>query len=78
MDIGSASVPLSEIPGLKPPAGVTPNFDNPYSILDPLTAGNALCLTLATISIVIRFYTKLFILKVHGWEDCMWTAMYSE
>lgn len=69
MSAGSAAVPLTEVPALAPPAGVTPNFNNPYSILNSLIAGDTLCLTLATISITIRLYTKFFLLKTHGLDD---------
>ena len=75
MSAGSATVPLTEVPGLTPPAGVTPNFNDPYSILNSLLAGVILCLTLATISIAIRLYTKLFLLKTHGLDDCKYTIV---
>ena len=41
-----------------------------YSINHSLMAGNVLCLTLATLTTTIRLYTKFFIVKSHGWEDC--------
>ena len=43
---------------------------HPYSIINTLEAGSALCLTLATLTTAIRLYTKFFIIKSHGWEDC--------
>ena len=45
---------------------------HPYSIKNALNAGVVLCLTLSTLTTAIRLYTKFFIVKSHGWEDCEW------
>ena len=47
---------------------------HPYSIYNALAAGTVLCLTLATLTTAIRLYTKFFIIKSHGWEDCKWRS----
>ena len=55
-------------------AGEIDQSVHPYTIINSLTAGVALCLTLATLTTAIRLYTKFFIIKSHGWEDCEWRA----
>ena len=57
--------------GLPPPPGVVPNFVNPDSIADTIRAVAVFLAVLTTLSTAIRFYTKFFIVKAHGWEDCM-------
>lgn len=76
MSAGSASAAHGEIGGLAPPADVPPNFNNPYSIANSLIAAVALCLILTTLSLAIRLYTKLYIIKIHGWDDCRWNAVH--
>jgi len=61
---------LASVPGLAPPPGVVPNFVNPYSLESIQIVSAVLCLALALLSTLLRMYTKLFIIKTHGWEDC--------
>ena len=61
---------LLEGPGLKPPPGVNPNFNGPVPQYNSNIAVNSLCLILATICVAIRAYTRFFIMRMHGWEDC--------
>lgn len=55
---------------VEPPSGITPNFDKPN------TRGIAfivVCLLLFTISTIfcgMRVYTKAFITRAVGWDDC--------
>ena len=70
MSTGSATVAPPEIGALAPPSGVTPNFIDPYSIQNSLIAWSVVCLTLTSLTTAIRLYTKLYIVKAHGWEDC--------
>ena len=58
---------LSSIPA---PPGFTSNFVDPPSLIswDVLTQG--LCLTLATLLVAMRLYTKFKVLKNPGWDDC--------
>lgn len=60
---------LLEGPGLKPPPGVLPNFIDPPSQSAANLACNITCLTVATICVAIRMYTRLVITRSHGWED---------
>ena len=68
--MSTGSVSNAEIGALPPPSGVTPNFINPHSIQTSLLASMVLCLTLTTLTTAIRLYTKLTIIKTHGWADC--------
>lgn len=61
-------------PGLEPPPGVIPNFTNP-----PDTQRTAfivtlvLCLSVTSVFVPLRLYTKLFIVKKPQWEDCKYS-----
>ena len=57
-------------PGLAPPHGVIPNFIHPSGQQGVIIAANAICVAIATISLLIRMYTKVFLVKRYGWEDC--------
>ena len=61
---------LLEGPAMSPPAGVVPDFDNPANFDDYATVCNSLCIAFATLAVVLRMYTKVFILRVLAWEDC--------
>lgn len=53
------------------PPSASPNLTHhPYSIATGLNAVGILCTVLTTCTTAIRFYTKLYIIKAHGWEDC--------
>jgi hypothetical protein len=56
-------------PALAPPEGVIPNLINQYT-RQPILIGTATaCLTLTTLCIAIRIYTKIRILKSLNIED---------
>lgn len=57
-------------PGLPPPLGVTPNFVNPESVTGQAHVVFVMCLVFSTLFVFLRMYTKLILLKSHGWEDC--------
>ena len=61
---------LLEGPAVSPPAGVVPNFDNPANLDVYVTLCNTLCFVFATLAVVLRMYTKVYILRVLAWEDC--------
>jgi hypothetical protein len=65
-----ASVAPNTTPALEPPPGVTPNFIGQYTRQISYIGTSAACLSLATIGIVIRIFTKVFILKQVYLEDC--------
>ena len=55
---------------LPPPPGVKPNFVDPENFHPAMIATIVFCLALTTLLTVARVYTKLFISKTHGWDDC--------
>lgn len=57
-------------PAMSPPAGVIPNFHDPpnFDVLVTLTI--ALCVTFGTLAVLLRMYTKVYILRALAWEDC--------
>ena len=58
------------IPALFPPLGVTPNFKNPESRGSEVIITSVICLTLMTLFVCMRFYTKIHIKRVVTWDDC--------
>lgn len=59
-----------DTPALQPPPGITSNFDNPYNIKPEINAALGVCLGVSTVLVWLRLYTRFFIIKCHGWEDC--------
>jgi hypothetical protein len=57
-------------PAATPPAGVVPNFDDPPTLDAIIIPILTLCLTLATLAVLARAYTKLFIIRSIAYEDC--------
>lgn len=56
--------------GLSPPAGVTPNFVDPYSYQGAIIATLVVCLVSTTPAIMARVYTKALAMRSSGWDDC--------
>lgn len=50
---------LQNVPALAPPAGVTPNFVNPYTLSPAFVATAIISLLFATAALVIRLATSL-------------------
>lgn len=61
---------LLEGPAMSPPAGVIPNFHNPPNLDVFVTLTIALCVVFGTLAVLLRMYTKVFILRALAWEDC--------
>lgn len=57
-------------PALSPPPGVTPQLDNPPSYRAATTVIPTLCLTIATLSVAMRVYTRVRIINVVNIADC--------
>ena len=60
---------LNEPAGV-PPAGVTSNFIDPPNLDAQLYVTAALTLSFAACAVIIRIYTKHFLLRKMGYEDC--------
>lgn len=61
---------LSHIPALAPPPGETSNFVNPECQRVPLVVLNSVFVGLMIIFVSVRLYTKGFVTRSLGWEDC--------
>ena len=66
----SASDSSTTVGAVPPPPGVKPNFKNPAYISGGIVPLSAVFVTLSTLFLAIRLYTKLRIIKVFGSEDC--------
>lgn len=60
---------LLEGPAMSPPAGVISNFHDPPNLGALVTMTVTLCMGSGTLALVLRLYTKAFILRVLKWED---------
>ncbi len=57
-------------PVLAPPPGVKSNFVDPYSRGPMLVQLNAILLTLVMLFFMMRMWTRVFITRSLGWDDC--------
>lgn len=61
---------LLDRPAMPAPDGIIPNFVNPPNLNKEITFTLALCMSVATLLVSIRMYTKMFIIRSVGHEDC--------
>ena len=61
-------------PALPPPAGVVPDFRDPFSLRPYNNVSTSLSLVITGFFIVLRLYTKIRIVKQLRWEDCVPTS----
>lgn len=59
-----------QVPSAKPPNGITPNFVDPPSIGHRQTATNIVVLIVMIVVVLLRLYTRIFIVKSVGYDDC--------
>lgn len=57
-------------PAAPPPAGVTSDFTDPANLHLIGTVVLIICLTLSTLAVLMRMYTKLFVIRSIAPEDC--------
>ena len=57
-------------PAIRPPAGVIPNFHDPPNLDVFVTLTIILCVIFGTLAVLLRMYTKVYILRALAWEDC--------
>ena len=57
-------------PAEKPPAGTLPDFDDPSNMNHVQTVTLTLCISIATIALFLRMYTKVFLICKIAYEDC--------
>ena len=58
------------IPAFPPPPGVVSNFDNPKTLSSSIIGVNVTFLSLMLIVVFIRIYSRGFIARSLGWDDC--------
>ena len=61
----------AEVGLMPPPPGVTPNFHHTTPVQVAFIAVFAVTFTLATIALVMRVYTRAFVVKALGFDDRM-------
>ena len=66
---------MLEGPALSPPAGVIPNFHDPPNLDAFVGLAISLCIGFGTLAVVLRMYTKVFILRVLAREDCGFSSL---
>ena len=57
---------------LQPPKGVTPNFDDPFTLRPYSNVAFSLGMVFTGVFMVARVYTKARIVRKLRWEDCMY------
>ena len=57
-------------PGMKPPGGVEPNFIDPPTQQRLIIAVAVLAISLSTIFVSLRVYTRRFVNRRLWWDDC--------
>ena len=58
-------------PAYTPPPGVQPNFDNPANLDTIIIIIKTIALTLTTLAILIRIYTRHHLSHSMGYDDCI-------
>lgn len=61
---------LLQGPAGAPPPGVVPNFDNPPNLHRVGDAVLITCFVVATLALLLRVYTKLFLIRQFKISDC--------
>lgn len=70
-----AAVNMNEVPAMLPPSGRVSNFDNPET-MHPIVLGVAVAtMTLMTLAVAIRVFTKGFIMKDMRIEECQFSNL---
>ena len=62
---------LLDGPAMVPPPGAVPNLIDPPSLRRVVITMLTLFMTLSTLFILMRMYTKIFLLRKTAFEDCM-------
>ena len=57
-------------PAGPPPPGIRPNFDDPANLNDLVILTLTMCLVFASLTVLMRIYTKLVIIRSWDYEDC--------
>lgn len=60
----------SQMPALKPPPGVMPNFVDPYTKGPLLLVLSAVAIGIMYFFVLARFYCKFYVQRIATWDDC--------
>lgn len=61
------------MPAMAAPPGVVSDFNSPDSLLTYSFATVAICVFSITVALVLRLFTKIWVAKSMGWDDCEFT-----
>lgn len=61
---------LLDGPAVTPPAGLIPSLDNPPNIDTICYLTFSLCVSFASLAVIIRIYTKRVLIRSIAYEDC--------
>lgn len=61
---------LSKIPALPAPKGWVTDFNSPVNRAVEYIAVSSIVVPLAFICVVLKLYTKFFVIHRPGWDDC--------
>ena len=61
---------LRDLYALQPSPDIASNPVNPPSLTGASLACNITCLTVATFFVLVRVYTRTFVVRSPGWDDC--------
>ena len=64
-------------PAGTPPVGVIPNLDDPPNLDTYVILTITVCMTFATVAVLLRIYTKILITRSLAYEDCKWLYLTS-
>lgn len=62
---------------IPPPPGVTPNFDHSPSRQGLMLGINVACLVFAFAFVSMRLWTKTYLTRSVGWDDCKFACLAS-
>jgi hypothetical protein len=63
------------VPAATPPNGTIPNFVDPPNIGYRQTTTNIVVLVIMIIVVFLRLYTRIFIVKSFGYDDCTYESI---
>jgi hypothetical protein len=63
------------VPAATPPNGTISNFVNPPNIGYRQTTTNIVVLVIMIIVVFLRLYTRIFIVKSFGYDDCTYESI---
>ncbi len=61
---------FSNIPAAAPPPGMVSNFSDPKTLSTSLIVLNAIFLSIMLIVVGARLYSRAFLSRAIGWDDC--------